>query len=97
MTVAELLQRISSRELTEWMALAEIEPFGEERADWRAAMIAATFANTLRGEREPYPVSDFLLDFEDKAEREDDETWKAHLAMVEMLNVALGGEDKRQR
>lgn len=28
MTVSELLDRVSSRELTEWMVYAELEPFG---------------------------------------------------------------------
>lgn len=97
MTVAELQSRISSREISEWMALAAIEPLGEEREDYRAALIAATFANSMRGEREPYKIEDFLLSFEREDEQVDEETWKAHLAMVEMLNIAMGGEDKRQQ
>ena len=35
----ELLQRIDSRELAEWQAYYRIEPFGEERADLRNAML----------------------------------------------------------
>jgi hypothetical protein len=113
MTVGQLLDSISSQELTEWMALASIEPFGEEREDWRAASIAAAVANAFQThDTGPRKISDFLLRFEDAgegAEGEDigeadvkpepppDETWKRHLAMVEMLNAAYGGEDKRKK
>lgn len=48
-TVAELEQRMGVLELTEWMAYYQIEPFGEERADLRAGIVAATVANTFRG------------------------------------------------
>ncbi len=44
MTVAELLARISSAELTEWEEFNRLEPFGEERADLRSAIVAATVA-----------------------------------------------------
>ena len=45
MTVRELENRISSRELAEWMAYYSIEPFGEQREDYRAGLVAATVAN----------------------------------------------------
>lgn len=45
MTVAELGDRMSSRELSEWMAYYEIEPFGEERADIRQALTTSAVHN----------------------------------------------------
>lgn len=48
MTVREMLQRVDSHELSEWMAFYSIEPFGGEREDWRAGKIAATIANVHR-------------------------------------------------
>lgn len=45
------------------MAYSHIEPFGEERADLRAALVAATTANAFRGRKEPYKLNDFLLTF----------------------------------
>lgn len=58
----ELLARVDSRELTEWMAYAELEPFGERRADVRAAEIAWVMANLWRGKNQkPYELEDFLL------------------------------------
>lgn len=43
MTVAELLDRMSSREFSEWMAYYGIEPFGEERADHVVSVMLSSF------------------------------------------------------
>lgn len=43
--MAELLDRMSSREFAEWMAYYGIEPFGEERADLRQAYTTAAVTN----------------------------------------------------
>lgn len=64
MTVDELLTRLTSRELSEWMAYASIEPFGEQRADLRAALVASVIANANRNpKKQPaaFTPSDFLL------------------------------------
>ncbi len=45
MTVAEAQVRVSSDEFAEWQAYAMLEPFGGERDDERAGVIAATLAN----------------------------------------------------
>jgi len=50
-TVRELLMRIDSRELSEWMAFYSIEPFGRTRADMRAAMVAFPYCGWRRGQR----------------------------------------------
>jgi len=62
--VRELLGRMSSSEMSEWIAYAQIEPFGEERADLRAAIIASTVANTARqrGSR-AFKPEDFMPQF----------------------------------
>lgn len=97
MTVQELLARISSRELAEWAAYFKLEPFGEERADVRAALVAATVANTARNpkkRRRPFTAQDFMPRFELKQERR--QTWQEQLRIVEMFNLALGGKDLRE-
>ncbi len=48
MPVRELLARVGSDELTEWMAFYQLEPFGDMRADLRSGVVAATFANAHR-------------------------------------------------
>jgi hypothetical protein len=37
----------------QWIAYAELEPWGEERADVRAAIVASTVYNCLSGRRSP--------------------------------------------
>ena len=55
-------------ELSEWIAFASIEPIGEARADWRAAMIACTFANYFKASQgsktTPCKLEDFLFKFD---------------------------------
>ena len=63
MTVKELLARIDSRELSEWMAYFSLEPWGTEVEDWRAGMIAATISNVNRDEKKrkkPFEPKDFI-------------------------------------
>ena len=48
MTVREMLGRIDSRELSEWMAYASIEPIGEKRMDMRFAVLNCTIVNLIK-------------------------------------------------
>ncbi len=78
------------------MAYYALEPFGEERADLQAGIIASTIANVNRDpkkRRRPYKPQDFMPKFD--AEKTQD--WQSQLAMVEMLNAAFGGADKREK
>lgn len=70
MTVAELLQRMSSRELAQWQVYASQEPLGDARADLRAGSICATLVNLQRkpGTR-PYTPGDMSLRFRTGARR----------------------------
>lgn len=61
-TVRELLGRIDSLELSEWAAYCGIEPFGEQRSDLRAAMLATVTANAMCGTKEKtFKIDDFIL------------------------------------
>ena len=44
-TVAELLDRISAKELTEWMAYDQLEPFGPLAVNLNAGLIASSYMN----------------------------------------------------
>lgn len=90
MTREELLCRITARELVEWMAYYELEPWGEERADLRAAIVASTIANIFRGKRAAYKVEDFMPEFGRRAKSPNE-----LLKLAEMLNATLGGSDRR--
>lgn len=68
MTVGELLRRISSRELSEWMAYYGQEPFGDVRADLQAGIIASTIANVNRDPKKQhkgFEPDDFMARFWD--------------------------------
>lgn len=56
-----LLAALPHRAWLDWYAYFELEPWGEERADLRSAIVAATQYNTTRGRGQaPRPPRDFL-------------------------------------
>lgn len=58
---------MSSHEFAEWMAFAQIQPFGEWREDFRMATLAAVITNVMTRTKESDPVrqaKDFMPDFE---------------------------------
>ena len=64
----------------------------EKKRDSRAALVCSVIAETNRNKkkrRKPYKVADFM-----PRERKK-QTWEQQLKFVEILNKALGGEDKR--
>lgn len=99
--VDALLARLSSRQISEWMAYYTLDPFGEERADLRAAMICALLANINRDpekKREPYTAEEFMPRFErghpqGDAPTSGGQTWEQQKALMK----ALTGPKKRVR
>ena len=61
-----MLDSIPSDMLTEWIAYFRIDPFGEERADLRAGIIASTVANAFRSRGRSARPADFMPRFEPK-------------------------------
>lgn len=77
-----MLDGMSSRELSEWFAYFQLEPFGEEREDYRTALIAQTVANTApRKRRKAFKLHDFLLRFGRQDADEDDDGVERGLAL----------------
>jgi len=73
MSVRQAQLQISSSEFSEWAAYSALEPFGEERADMRSAIIACVIANSNRGKNQPpFKVSDFMPKFG----RKKPQTWQ---------------------
>ncbi|MEW6223199.1 MAG: DUF4035 domain-containing protein [Chloroflexota bacterium] len=104
--IGELQLRVSSREFAEYWAYDQLEPFGPERDDLRAGVVASTIANVNRDpkrQRTPFTPDQFTLRFEpfgagsDESpdEDEDDESFEArrsaHHAKINALMLALGG------
>jgi len=63
MSVDNVMSKVNSAQFSEWKAYARIEPFGEERADLRAGIIAATIANVMSAKGKNYTAGDFMPDF----------------------------------
>lgn len=61
-SIADVREHMTCRELRQWMAYNEIEPFGEARADLRAAIIAHTIATYFSGTK--HALAEFMPDFE---------------------------------
>lgn len=58
-----LLRMLTSRQITEWLAYYDLEPWGETRADLRAGIVASTLANCHRDPKqrpEAYRAVDFM-------------------------------------
>jgi hypothetical protein len=86
------LKNISSKELSEWMAYYCIDPFGQEREDFRMGQVCSTVANSNRSKNSKvFSPEDFIPKF-DKPKVQ---SWQSILQTVEMLNVRLHGEDTR--
>lgn len=89
MTVRELLARIDSRELSEWMAYYNLDPWGPERADLRAGTIAATVANCHAAKGHTFRPSDFIPQYGKRVEVERTDEELRDLAIK--ANAMFGG------
>jgi hypothetical protein len=90
--VQELLYRVSSLELSEWMAFNMLEPFGADADYLGHAITASTIANVNRGKNQKaYKAEDFMPKFE-KAEQ----TPNQMIQTAAMYTAAFGGVDLRK-
>lgn len=65
-----MLARMDARQWGLWCAYHGLEPFGEERADLRAGITSATFANCFRGKNTPaFTPKQFMPNFDPPRER----------------------------
>jgi hypothetical protein len=96
-TVHELLERVSSAELTEWLAFDRVEPIGAWRGDYNFAMLAALYANANRKKgSKPFKTVDFMPVLPDN----DPGGEAKALAMFQMLaaqSAAREAEDAAKR
>ena len=94
MTVRELLQRVDSAELTEWMAWYRLNPCGEEVICAQIALAVAAYANAqVKKGGKQFQVSDFYIVDKMKPKRRQTE-----LAMKDYCRnmvKMMGGEIKR--
>lgn len=90
MTVRELLARIDSLELAEWMAFYGLSPFGDERQDLQAGIVACTIANANSSKGKAFQPIDFMPYAEDNNKEQTSNEMKA------LLNT-MAGQDGNSR
>lgn len=88
-------------QLVAWFQYAEVEPFGEYRADLRSGTVAAVIANTNRDPKKrprPFTPSDFMPEFGKPQETgprrkplTDPEEWTKVIGMAKALGRARAG------
>jgi hypothetical protein len=95
----ELLSRMDSHEIQEYVEFCKIEPL-EYQADMRMAILASTIANLLyRGKKQKsFKPEDFMLMPEKLIEKTKNKkaSDKDILASVNMMNTVFGGKDLRK-
>jgi len=65
------------------MAYYSIEPFGEQRADWRQAITSMILANANRGKKgRSYKVKDFMLTDKKKRRQQTPEEMQKLLSLL---------------
>ena len=76
----------------------KIEKRKNKYANYRAGIVASTIANCYRDPKrkaEPYQPKDFMPLEDQEKKKQETKHWSEQLKLVEMLNAAFGGEDKR--
>jgi len=102
--VDRMLEQIDSRMLTEWQCYYALEPWGDERADWRAGNIASNILNVNRTEKSQklWTPKDFMLTVEEeqpkaKPKGNSPETLAVYaLLMKQMDEARLKGQKNRK-
>lgn len=85
-----MMREVSERDFRQWMAYYSLEPFGEERADLRSAIVAATIANCMGGKKgRKYKPKDFMP-FSGTTQ-----TPKDHQSIMEGLAAMLTAKKKK--
>jgi chemotaxis receptor (MCP) glutamine deamidase CheD len=84
MTVGELELRMSASELAEWVSFYQMEPFGVQRDNIHAGLIASTIANVHRKKNaKPLSFEHFMLvDATESRKRKSKETLAAMKALA---------------
>jgi hypothetical protein len=66
MTRSELLTRMDADEFEDWKILEQIDPWGQQREDWRIALLASQVAGLVGSKKQdgkPFRAVDCLLEF----------------------------------
>lgn len=82
-------QLISAEEFAEWVAFFTAEPWGEERADLRSGIIAATVANCHAQGRKQFHAEDFMPTFGKPKRRQAIEEMQSRMMLACSMNQSV--------
>lgn len=82
-------EKISAEEFAEWVAYFSAEPWGEERADLRSGIIAATVANCHAQGRKQFKAEDFMPSFGKPKRRQSVEEMKSRIMLSCSMNQSI--------
>jgi hypothetical protein len=89
--VEEMLESIPEWKFRRWMAYYQIEPWGEERADLRSAIVASTVANAMAGRRsKKFKPKDFMPFYESA------QTPRDHQRILETMAAMMTDKKKKK-
>lgn len=92
-----MLASISWKQFNEWAMYAELEPFGEERADIRAGSIVKMLYDLFGRKRgqSTRPLTDFIVKFGDQpASVSKKKSWQEMKMIGQMM--AIASQDSRR-
>jgi hypothetical protein len=84
--VDAMLRRLTAKQFREWEHYALLEPFSEERADWRAASVREMIHNMAVESKDRKPMKHFLLPFGEQEKKQ--KTWQEMAAMARFIALA---------
>ncbi len=82
---------VSAGEFMEWMGEYQRDPWGEERADLRAGIVASTVANVHRTKGRSYKAPDFMPKFKPVRRQTQQEMSSVFRMFAEAHNAKLNG------
>ena len=88
-----MLQDLTSKQVSEWMAYYNIEPWGEGQGFYQAGIIASLIANVNRKKgAKPFKPKDFIPDFEQRYRPIIKQSTEVQLEIFKALVKATGGK-----
>ena len=87
--VDRMLRQLTPKQLREWGAYYELEPFDHTPAKYHAALICQTMANIHRGKNQTaYKLGQFLLEFDATSEKPKEQTVQEKLNVMTVIMKA---------
>lgn len=93
-----MLANLSWKEYVSWQVFYSNEPFPEERADLRNALLVSTMINLKRGKKKMVQIKDFIPDFwnEKRTKQAPEEIIKNAKLIHSMITGISGGRKEKK-